>query len=121
MNYLKSFFNYETYRKFSVYLKPSTYYLHPELKIKGIPSQRYKLLMTMRDLRLWIVENAPYSSRAETYQKEIFRLHNEITYLQYKGKIYNFNKSFFRPIICLPYFYFLVYILVPKKLPWRLV
>lgn len=86
MNYIKTFFNHETYRKFLLYIKPSSYKVHPELKIKGIPTERWKFLMTMRDLRLWIVENAPFSSRSQQYKMEIFRIHNEITVLQLKGK-----------------------------------
>lgn len=82
MNFFQKFINNETRMKIYNYLRLSSYHSHPELKIKGIPTKRWKMLMTMRDLRLWIEENAPYSSRYEQYKSEIYQINHELNYLQ---------------------------------------
>jgi hypothetical protein len=86
MNIFQKYLNSENRRKILNYLRPSQYNLHPELKIKGIPNKRWKMLMTMRDLRLWIQENAPFSSRSIKLEQEIFYINKEINYLQSRGK-----------------------------------
>ena len=58
MNFFSKYFNAESRRKIMNYLRMSSYYSHPELKIKEIPNKRWKFLMTMRDLRLLVEENA---------------------------------------------------------------
>lgn len=85
MNYLNKYLNSESRRKLFNYLRPSSYNTHPELKIKGIPTKRWKMLMTMRDLRLWVEENAPHSSRAQMYKAEIYQINHEINYLQLRA------------------------------------
>jgi hypothetical protein len=86
MNLFQKYFNYESRRKILNYFRLSAYYSHPELKIKGIPTQKWKMLMTMRDLRLWVEENAPFSSRAHLYKSEVYQINHEINYLQLRGK-----------------------------------
>jgi hypothetical protein len=88
MNFLQKYLHSENRRKLLNYLRPSMYNKHPELKVNGIPNKRWKFLITMRDLRLWINENAPFSSRARIYQNEIFRINNEINYLQSRCRYY---------------------------------
>ncbi len=88
MNYLKKNLSAENRRKFINLFRPTSYYAHPELKINGIPKDRWKMLMTMRDLRLWVEENAPLSSRAEKYRGEIYQINHEINYLQFRGSYF---------------------------------
>ncbi len=85
MNFLKNSFSSENRRILLSYLRPSAYNSHPELKIKGIPNKRWKMLMTMRDLRLWIEENAPFSSRADKLKSEIYQINLELNYLQFRA------------------------------------
>jgi hypothetical protein len=89
MNSIKKYLTADKRRILMNYLRPSQYYTHPELKVKGIPEKRWKMLLTMRDLRLWVEENAPFSSRAEMYKKEIYQINEEINYLQFRGEIRN--------------------------------
>jgi len=85
MNSLKKYLTSENRRIFKNYFRLSSYYSHPELKIKGIPNERFKMLLTMRDLRLWIEENAPFSSRAAKYKSEIYQINTELNYIQFRG------------------------------------
>jgi hypothetical protein len=39
----------------------------------------------MRDLRLWVEENAPFSSRAKQYKAEIYQINTELNYLQHRA------------------------------------
>jgi hypothetical protein len=86
MNFLSKYVNADQRRKLMNYLKPGGYNAHPELKIKGTPNQRWKLLLTMRDLRLWIDQYAPFSSRHRKYLYEIYQINTEINHLQTRGK-----------------------------------
>jgi hypothetical protein len=109
MNFFQKYLNSDNRRKLINYLRPSMYHRHPELKVNGIPTKRWKLLITMRDLRLWINENAPFSSRSGIYQNEIFRINNELNYLQTRGRyflILAFLVSFVAYISILIYFFF---------------
>ncbi len=90
MNLMQKYLNAENRRKILNYLRWSSYNSHPELKIKGVPNQRWKFLMTMRDLRLWIEENAPYSSRAQKYKAQIYQINEELNYLQFRAMILPF-------------------------------
>ncbi len=54
------------------------------------PTKRWKMLLTMRDLRFWILENVPFSSRANKQQDQLEAIIREINYLQYRGN----NKIF---------------------------
>jgi hypothetical protein len=85
MNKLTKYFNSENRNKTLNYLRPWAYFTHPELKIKSVPTKRWKMLMTMRDLRLWILENAPNSSRATKHEIELEHINKELHYLQFKG------------------------------------
>ena len=85
MNSIKRYLNADNRRVLMNYLRPSQYYMHPELKIKSVPNKRWKFLLTMRDLRLWIEENAPFSSRAQMYKAEIYQINEELNYLQFRG------------------------------------
>jgi hypothetical protein len=62
----------------------SSYLGHPQLKTLN-PSKKWKMLLTMRDLRLWISENAPLSSRYDKHAGEMEAIIREINYLQYRG------------------------------------
>jgi hypothetical protein len=86
MNSVKRYLNADGRRTLMNYLRPSQYNLHPELKAKSIPNKKWKTLLTMRDLRLWVEENAPFSSRAKLYKAEIYQINEEINYLQFRGK-----------------------------------
>ena len=87
MSSIKKYLNYENRRKLFYYFRPSSYNSHPELKVGKVPEKRWKMLMTMRDLRLWIDEHAPFSSRYDLYRKELYQINAEITHLQARGKI----------------------------------
>jgi hypothetical protein len=90
MSLVQKYFNSETRRKLLNYLRLTPYYSQPELKIKGIPTKRWKMLMTMRDLRLWIEEYAPFSSRAHLYKSQIYQINEELNYLQFRAMILPF-------------------------------
>jgi hypothetical protein len=90
MNRLKQILDRETRNKLLNYLRPWAYFIHPELKIKDIPKKRWKMLMTMKALRLWIIENAPQSKRYQKYYSEIYHINNELNYLQFRGNIFIF-------------------------------
>lgn len=83
----QKYLNQESRRKFLNYLRLTPYYAQPELKIKGIPTKRWKMLLTMRDLRLWIEENAPFSSRSHKLKSEIYQINSELNYLQFRAMI----------------------------------
>jgi hypothetical protein len=87
MSSIKKYLNYENRRKLINYIRPSSYNSHPELKVGKVPDKRWKMLMTMRDLRLWIDEHAPFSSRWALYRREMYQINAEINYLQFKGRI----------------------------------
>ena len=89
MNSIKALLNHDNRRKVFNYLRPTSYYTQPTLKINGIPRQRWKMLLTMRDLRLWIEQNAPFSSRANKFHKELYQINMEINYLQMRGNKIN--------------------------------
>lgn len=83
---MNKYINRDARNKVWNYLRPWAYVTHPELKV-GMPTQRWKILMTMRDLRLWILENAPHSNRALKHYNEVEHINKELGYLQFKGKI----------------------------------
>jgi hypothetical protein len=85
MSFIKKYLNYESRRQLKNYLRPSSYNSHPELKVSKVPDTRWKMLMTMRDLRLWMNEHAPFSSRNKTYRAELYQINLEINYLQLRG------------------------------------
>lgn len=85
---MNKYFNSEFRNKLFNYLRPGLYRAHPHLNIKNIPTQRWKMLMTMRDLRMWVEENAPFSSRIEKQQKELHHIIREINYLTFHCIIY---------------------------------
>jgi hypothetical protein len=90
MNNLKQILKIENRNKIFNYFRTSTYLAHPELKVK-LHKERWRNLATMRDLRQWIHEYAPHSSRSEKYSNEIEQLTREIQYLQF----FSFSKRFF--------------------------
>ncbi len=81
MNNLKQLLKIENRNTIFNYFRTSTYLAHPELKVK-VHKQKWKNLLTMRDLRLWIHEYAPWSSRREKYSAELEQITREIQYLQ---------------------------------------
>jgi hypothetical protein len=82
MNNLKKLLKIENRNTIHNYFLISTYLAHPELKVK-VHNQRWKNLMTMRDLRLWIHEYAPWSSRSGKYANELEQITRELQYLQF--------------------------------------
>jgi hypothetical protein len=83
MNKLKNLFNFETRNKIYNLYRTTPYLSHPELKITSKPKDRVQLLLTMRDLRLWVNEYAPWSSRSQKLYDETEFLNRELNYLQY--------------------------------------
>ncbi len=82
MNKFKNILKIENRNRVLNYLRLSSYLAHPELKIKS-HNERWRMLMIMRDLRLWIHEYAPWSSRAMKYHHELEQITREIQYLQF--------------------------------------
>ena len=82
MNNLRQLLKIENRNNILNYFRTSTYLAHPELKVK-VHRQRWRNLMTMRDLRLWIHEYAPFSSRSSKYSNELEQITREIQYLQF--------------------------------------
>ena len=76
--------NYEIRNKFYNLIRFTSYLGHPQLKALN-PQSKWKMLLTMRDLRLWVEENAPLSSRYEKQRGELESIIREINYLQYRG------------------------------------
>ena len=76
--------NPELRNKFYNLFRFTSYLGQPQLKTLN-PEKKWKMLLTMRDLRLWILENTPLSSRAEKQQGELEAIIREINYLQYRG------------------------------------
>lgn len=76
--------NSQMRNKFYNLFRITSYLGHPEMKTLN-PTKRWKMLLTMRDLRLWILENAPFSSRADKHQDQLEAIIREINYLQYRG------------------------------------
>ena len=85
MSSIKKYLNYENRRQLKNYFRPSSYNSHPELKVSKVPEKRWKMLMTMRDLRLWMIEHAPFSSINHIYKAELYQINSEINYLQMRG------------------------------------
>ena len=80
---MNKFFNIENFNKYLNFLRPWSYLGHPKLKLKQ-PKNKVELLTTMRDLRLWIAENAVHSSRKQKALIELEHINREIHYLQYR-------------------------------------
>jgi len=70
--------------KFFNLFRITSYLGHPEMKTLN-PTKRWKMLLTMRDLRFWVMENAPFSSRVNKHQDQLEAIIREINYLQYRG------------------------------------
>lgn len=85
MSFLGKILDREARNKLWNYLRPYAYFLHPELKVNHIPKSRKQMLLTMRDLRLWVIENVSHSSRSDKYQGELYQITRELAYLQYKA------------------------------------
>jgi len=78
------FLNMENFNKYLNFLRPWNYLGHPKLKLKN-PKNKKEMLLAMRDLRLWIIENAPFSSRRLKAVAELEHLNRELSYLQFRG------------------------------------
>jgi hypothetical protein len=85
MNKLKQIFNFENRNKLYQLYRTTPYMSHPELKISN-PKNRVQQLLIMRDLRLWVNEYAPWSSRNIKYNIEVEHLNTELNYLQFFRK-----------------------------------
>jgi hypothetical protein len=85
MNTLKGSFG-KGFKKFASYYNITPYMGHPELKITERPTSRLQLLITMRDLRLWVNDYAPWNSRSRKLYNETEMLNRELNYLQFFGK-----------------------------------
>lgn len=69
-----------------------SYLQHPKLNLKTIRDIRttrdkWTLLLTMRDLRFWMHENAPHSSRNIKHSIELEKINREIHYMQMRSII----------------------------------
>jgi len=84
---MSKLFNSEMRNRFFNLFRISSYLGHPEMKTLN-PTKRWKMLLTMRDLRLWIQENAPFSSRSQKHQAQLESIIREINYLQYRGALF---------------------------------
>ena len=82
MNNFKNLIKIENRNKFLNYFRLTSYLSHPELKIKS-NNERWRTIMIMRDLRLWIIEYTPWSSRTLKYSNEIEQLTRELEYHQF--------------------------------------
>jgi hypothetical protein len=82
MNNLKRLFNAESRNKLINFFRTSTYLAHPDLKVK-VSKQKWKNLMVMRDLRMWVIEYAPFSSRTQKYSDQLEQVTREIEYLEF--------------------------------------
>lgn len=85
-------FSIEMRNKFNSLFRITSYLGHPEMKTLN-PKKRWKMLLTMRDLRLWIIENAPFSSRADKHHDQLEAIIREINYLQFRGN-FAFRKNY---------------------------
>lgn len=83
---MNKLFHSDLRNKFFNLFRFQSYLGHPEMKELN-PTKRWKMLMTMRDLRLWILENASVSSRASKYQDQLESILRELHYLQMRGII----------------------------------
>ena len=50
-------------------------------------AHNWENLVKMYDLRMWYIQNSPNDKQALTYVNELERLHNELNYLAFRGKI----------------------------------
>lgn len=82
---MNKLFHSEVRNRFLNLFRITSYLGHPEMKTLN-PTKRWKMLLTMRDLRLWILENVPFSSRANKQQDQLESIIREINYLQMRGK-----------------------------------
>lgn len=84
MNCLKNIFNnrqeYLKYFKFAYYQKHPTY--NP---IK--PKNTLQQLELMRDLRLWVMENAKWSRRTLLYESQCQHIQHAIMSIQHNSKL----------------------------------
>lgn len=94
MNSIKTLLNHDNRRKLFNLLRPTSYYLQPLLNINKIPDKRWKMLLTMRDLRMWVEQNAPFSSRAKKFHHETYQINMELNYLQMRGKFLFYKISY---------------------------
>lgn len=83
MNSIKSLIakrsDYLKYFSFSYYQK------HPTYTLKT-PKNRYQQLVLMRDLRLWCIENVPFSKKSRLYEAQCQQIQNEILYMDSNSK-----------------------------------
>jgi hypothetical protein len=75
---IKNFFNLYSYLQ------------HPKLNLKTprdfrSSNDKFTLLLTMRDLRFWMLENVPHSSRHMKLSIELEKINRELHYLQMRG------------------------------------
>lgn len=87
---MNKFFNKENFIRYLNFLRPWNYLGHPELKLKN-PRNKKELLIAMRDLRLWTIENADKnSSRVSKHAKELEHINRELHYLQMRALLLPF-------------------------------
>lgn len=80
---MNKYFNIENFNKYLNFLRPWNYLGHPKLKLKQ-PKNKIELLIAMRDLRLWLVENAAFSSRKRKALSDLEHINREIHYIQFR-------------------------------------
>jgi hypothetical protein len=90
---MNKFYNLEKRIKLFNFLRPWTNLSHPKLNLKTSKT-RMDLLVTMRDLRNWVQENAPFGSRTLKHNIELEQIIKEIQYLETRRFFLCFIVSF---------------------------
>lgn len=70
------------------FVRPTSYYKHPEY-VRKEPLNKFQQLRLMRDLRLWVIENAPWSNRVNIYYSDCAKIQQEMNSITRKSKIFN--------------------------------
>ncbi len=88
MNYLQKIRS--SYSKFSRYINVSSYLSHPAFNVKSLNWNKSKIdeIIYMRDLRLWVIENAPHSANIDKYYSEVADLQSQINIEERKSRLY---------------------------------
>lgn len=95
MSYLEKIRLY--YSKLHRNINIMSYLKHPPFSVKSLSWNKRKIdeIIYMRDLRLWVIENAPHSKNIDKYYSEVADLQSQINMEERKSKkqinlIFNF-------------------------------
>lgn len=86
MNYLQKIRS--NYSKLHRYLSITSYLKHPSFSVKSLSWNKRKIdeIIYMRDLRLWVIENAPHTRNIDKYYSEVADLQGQINMEERKSK-----------------------------------